>query len=65
MLKKIIQWMLGLCILIGIIIVIGALGDSDLNKIGVAELVKRGLTGSGLVLISYIILRLTGWDYID
>lgn len=65
MLKKVIQWILGLSILIGILIIIGALGASDLEQIGIRELVKRGLTGSLVIVISYTILRLTGWEYVD
>ena len=65
MLKKVIQWILGLSILIGILIIIGALSASDLEQIGIQELVKRGLTGSLVIVISYTILRLTGWEYVD
>lgn len=65
MLRKIIHWILGFIIFIGILTVIGAIGASDLEMIGVGELVKRGLAGSLVIIIGYTLLRLTGWEYVE
>ena len=65
MLTKIIHWILGFIIFIGILTVIGAIGASDLEMIGVGELVKRGLAGSLVIIIGYTLLRLTGWEYVE
>lgn len=50
----------GLIAFIGIVIIIGSLGDSDLEKIGFTTLVIRGLIGSVLTGVGYIGLKKGG-----
>lgn len=50
----------GLIAVIGAVIVIGALGDSDLEKIGVSSLIIRSLIGSILTGVGFIGLKAGG-----
>ena len=64
MLRKICHWIFGLCIMGGVLIILGALGASDLNKIDGIELLKQGIFGFLVIGFNYIGLRLSGWRYI-
>lgn len=46
--------------IIGVVIVIGSLGDSDLEKIGFTTLIIRSLIGSILTGVGFIGLKLGG-----
>lgn len=50
----------GLIAVIGAVIVIGALGDSDLEKIGVSSLIIRSSIGSILTGVGFIGLKVGG-----
>lgn len=64
MLEKINRWIFGLSIIGGVLIILGALGASDLNAISGFDMFKRGVFGFLVIGIGCIGLRATGWRYI-
>ena len=64
MLKKVIHCFFGLCILGGVLIILGAVGASDLNQIDATEMLIQGVFGFCVIGFNYIMLRVTGWEYI-
>lgn len=64
MLRKVCHWIFGLCIFGGVLIILGALGASDLNEISGIEMFTRGIFGFLVIGLNYIGLRATGWRYI-
>lgn len=64
MLKKICHWFFGLCILGGALIILGALGASDLNEISGIEMLTRGIFGFLVIAYNYLGLKATGWRYV-
>ena len=64
MLRKIIRWFFGLSIFGGVLIILGALGASDLNEISGIEMFIRGIFGFLVIGFNCLGLKVTGWKYI-
>ena len=64
MLKKICHCFFGLCIFGGVLIILGALGASDLNEISGIEMFIRGIFGFIVIGFNFLGLRATGWKYV-
>ena len=62
--RKIYHWIFGLCMLAGFYVILCTAGASDLNQINMSEIIVRGCIGVVLLLVSYIGLKLSGWEYI-
>lgn len=65
MLRKICHWFFGLCIFGGVLIILGAVGASDLNEISGIEMLKRGIFGLLVIGFNFIGLRASGWRYVE
>lgn len=65
MLKKFCHWLFGLCMLAGFIFMIGTAGASDCNLIDFRQIVIQSLIALALVIIGFIGLTLSDWEYID
>ena len=65
MLKKISQWIFKLCILGGVLIILGALGASDLNEISGIEMFTRGIFGFLVIAFNFVGLKASGWKYVE
>lgn len=65
MLKKFCHWIFGLCAFAGFIFMIGTAGASDCNSIDFRQIVIQSLIALALILIGYIGLKLSDWEYID
>lgn len=65
MLRKVSQWIFKLCIFGGVLIILGALGASDLNEISGIEMLSRGIIGFLVIGFNYLGLRATGWKYVE
>lgn len=65
MLRKIWHWFFGLCIFGGVLIILGAVGASDLNEISGIEMLKRGIFGLLVIGFNFIGLIASGWRYVE
>ena len=65
MLRKVSQWFFGLCIFGGVLIILGAVGASDLNEISGLEMLTRGIFGFLVIGFNFIGLRASGWRYVE
>ena len=65
MLKKISQWIFKLCIFGGVLIILGALGASDLNEISGIEMFTRGIFGFLVIAFNFVGLKASGWKYVE
>lgn len=64
MLRKVSQWIFKLGIFGGVLIILGALGASDLNEISGIEMFIRGIFGFIVIGFNFLGLRATGWKYV-
>ena len=65
MLRKICHWFFGLCIFGGVLIILGAVGASDLNEISGIKMLKRGIFGLLVIGFNFIGLIASGWRYVE
>ena len=65
MLRRVIHWFFGLCIFGGVLIILGALGASDLNEISGLEMFTRGVFGFLVIGFNFVGLKATGWKYVE
>lgn len=65
MLKKVCNWFFGLCTLVGFVVMVGTAGASDLNTIDFETILVQGGIALALILIGFVGLKLSGWEYID
>ena len=65
MLKKVFHWIFGLCTFAGFFVAFGTAGSSDLNLIDFDRLVVQYGIALALMLIGFVGLKLSGWEYID
>lgn len=64
MLKKVLHWFFGLGIVAGVLLILGAVGASDLNEISGLEMLKRGIFGFLVIGFNFISLKASGWKYV-
>lgn len=64
MLKKVCHWIFGLCVFASFVLMIGTAGSSDLNLIDFKQIVIQSLIALALMLIGFIGLKLSDWEYI-
>ena len=64
MLRKVIHWIFKLGIFVGVLIILGALGASDLNEISGLEMFTRGIFGFLVIGFNCVGLKATGWKYV-
>lgn len=65
MLRKVCHWIFGLCIFGGVLIILGALGASDLNEISGIEMLSRGIFGLLVIAFNCVGLKASGWRYVE
>lgn len=65
MLKKVCHWIFGLCFSAGLFFIIGTAGASDCNLIDFRQIVIQSLIALTLLIIGFIGLKLSDWEYID
>lgn len=64
MLKKICHGVFGLCAFAGFMFMVGTAGASDCNMIDFTQVVIQGLIALALMLIGFIGLKLSDYEYI-
>ncbi len=62
MLDRLVYYFLMICIFGGFLIVIGSAGASDLEMIGLTDLIIRGSIGAVLIIIGVVGLKKGGYD---
>lgn len=62
--RKILHIVFGLCMVAGIVMILGTAGSSDLGMIDFNTILVDSLIGLGVTAIGYIGLKLTGADCI-
>ena len=60
MLKKVCQWLFGLCFSVGLLLVICTAGASDCDSISLYQIIVRNLIALVFMLIGFIGLKLSG-----
>ena len=65
MLKKVFQWIFGLCMFAGFVVMIGTAGSSDSGSIDFNQIMIQTAIALVLILVGFIGLKLSDWQYID
>lgn len=65
MLKKVCHWIFGLCGFAGFMLGLGTAGASDCNLIDLNQITIRTGIAIALMIISYIGLKLSDYEYVD
>lgn len=63
MLRKFCHWFFGLCMLVGMVLIIGTAGSSDLNLLDWNTLLKQSGIAMTLVIVGFVGLKLSKWEH--